>query len=145
MKCGIHYSDLYYIVLFISLHFSTTFTADFHRLSLIAFDATLSTSCLLLYSMLDMIHWPDASQEKWTALHYASSYGKTSCVQLLCAGKANPNLKDKFGRTPLYLASQRGHTAVSLVCFSKSTAKNLMSRLLLHWSVPVRMLMYKQM
>merc|ERR1712205_64011 len=50
--------------------------------------------------------------EKWTALHYASSYGKTSCVQLLCVGKANPNLKDKFGRTPLYLASQRGHTAV---------------------------------
>ena len=52
------------------------------------------------------------SVEKWTALHFASAYGKTDCVQLLCAGGANVNVKDAFGRAPIYLASQRGHAQV---------------------------------
>lgn len=75
------------------------------------------------------------SVEKWTALHYSAAYGKAECVQLLCAGASTPpraclphhltvqclpffsgganvNCKDGFGRSPLYLASQRGHAKV---------------------------------
>ena len=51
-------------------------------------------------------------QEKWTALHYAAAYNKVACVKLLCAGGAEVNVKDAFGRSPLYLASQRGNSAV---------------------------------
>lgn len=33
-------------------------------------------------------------------------------MELLCAGGAEVNVKDAFGRSPLYLASQRGNSAV---------------------------------
>ena len=44
--------------------------------------------------------------EQWTALHFASAYNKLGCVELCLAGGANPNIADKWGRTPAYLASQ---------------------------------------
>merc|ERR1711998_682400 len=54
---------------------------------------------------------PDAV-ENWTGLHFAAAYNHVACVQLMLAGGANPNAEDKWGRSPSYIASQRGNIAV---------------------------------
>eukprot|EP00658_Telonema_sp_P-2_P019917 TRINITY_DN17832_c0_g1_i3.p2 TRINITY_DN17832_c0_g1~~TRINITY_DN17832_c0_g1_i3.p2 ORF type:complete len:211 (-),score=37.23 TRINITY_DN17832_c0_g1_i3:407-1039(-) len=54
---------------------------------------------------------PDAV-ENWSPLHFASAYNHVSCVQLLLAGGADANAVDKWGRTPSYIASQRGNVKV---------------------------------
>ena len=46
----------------------------------------------------------------WTPLHVAAATGKAQVVDLLLQAKASPTAVDKNGRTPEWLAEQRGHT-----------------------------------
>jgi ankyrin repeat protein len=46
------------------------------------------------------------------ALHYAADYGQVEVVQLLLEKKANIDLPDKFGITPLLTAIYEGHVEV---------------------------------
>ena len=44
-----------------------------------------------------------------TPLHYAAAFGHTPVAELLIAGGADVNSKDKDGKTPLRLATDKGH------------------------------------
>src|SRR6185312_5341951 len=50
-----------------------------------------------------------------TPLHYAAEEGHLLVVQGLLKNKANPNAKDKYGRTPLHLAAGKKDAAVPVV------------------------------
>lgn len=53
------------------------------------------------------------SYERQSPLHFAAKYGRyNSCAQVLCSVnyKNYINEKDSFGRTPLHLAAQNGHS-----------------------------------
>lgn len=55
-----------------------------------------------------------------TALHYGCYVGALPMVQLLLNASATPlNWRDKYGRTPVYLATCRGHTEVVNYLLSK--------------------------
>ena len=40
----------------------------------------------------------------WTLLHLAAEYSNPDAVRLLVASGGNPNIKDTFGQSPLYLS-----------------------------------------
>ncbi len=44
----------------------------------------------------------------WYPIHYASNFCKPKMVDLLIEMKAELNVKDKLGRTPLHLAAKSG-------------------------------------
>ena len=55
----------------------------------------------------DFINAPE-DQDGWTALHYGVENPKT--VALLLEHKADPNIRDYHGRTPILLAAENGDT-----------------------------------
>ena len=49
----------------------------------------------------------------WTAAHWASWRGQTECVRILAeTDRVDWNKGDKWGRTPLYLALEEGHSDI---------------------------------
>lgn len=53
----------------------------------------------------------------WTYLHYAADYGNSDVVSTLLEFGADKNSLDSLGRTPLMVATDKGHTRV--VCYLK--------------------------
>ena len=49
----------------------------------------------------------------WTALHSAAFLNLKEIVQLLLAKKADVNIKDDDGKTPLTIATENGHKEVA--------------------------------
>jgi hypothetical protein len=75
---------------------------------------------------------PDARDlNKWSALHHAAWHGQCGAVQALLAAGANPNLKDRWSRTPLGCVSPGRHARASPAPpdASRSAALHLCSRL----------------
>jgi len=50
--------------------------------------------------------------QQWTRLHQVARKGRAGRAAVLVAAGADVNARDKHGRTALYWASERGHTAV---------------------------------
>jgi len=52
------------------------------------------------------------AQSKRTALHFAAESGNAATVTMLLEAKANPNAKDRTGKTPVTIAAERGKAEV---------------------------------
>ncbi|WEW54686.1 hypothetical protein PRK78_000108 [Emydomyces testavorans] len=61
---------------------------------------------------------------KRTALHFAALNGHINVVDLLLKNGAATDLLDAYGKTPLELSLEKGHTTVALLLQSKGAAKN---------------------
>ncbi|ETV94300.1 hypothetical protein, variant [Aphanomyces invadans] len=59
---------------------------------------------------------------KRTALHWAAISGSAACVLRLLAHKANPEAKDRDGRTPLHWAARNNHLEVVQVLLMQGQA-----------------------
>ena len=73
-----------------------------------------------------------------TALHFASSSGSVSVVQLLLHGGANVERRDSSGRTPMWCSMENGHFTVARSLLRHGANPNerfgLSDRTPLHWS-----------
>ncbi len=63
-----------------------------------------------------------------TALHAAAAQGDTELVQLLLLSGANPNSLNRYGETPLHLATEKGHTAAALRLLRRGSAVETKSK-----------------
>jgi len=72
----------------------------------------LKTIKLLVQSNADINGIDKRNQE--TALHCASYHGAEDIVHLLLENKANPNLQNNDGDTPLTLCCYQGHTKIAI-------------------------------
>jgi ankyrin repeat protein len=72
---------------------------------------------------------------KWYVSNYVIPKGHQTVAELLLAGKAEVNAKDKYGQTPLHLAAGMGHKATAellLTNRAEVNAKNDAGRTPLH-------------
>ena len=54
-----------------------------------------------------------------TGVHLAAYFGLTGVVMALLKNRHNPDVKDTYGRTPLWLAAEQGHEAVVKLLLEK--------------------------
>jgi ankyrin repeat protein len=53
----------------------------------------------------------DSHNNNWTAVHYAASLGNSKLIRILFGAKADIDLPDDHGMTPLLIAAHEGHSA----------------------------------
>jgi len=78
------------------------------------------------------------AQKWWTRLHWAAMMGLAGRVAVLVAAGADVNARDTDGRTALFWASYRGHTAVVTALLAcpgiDANAVNVIDWTPLHWA-----------
>ncbi|MCE1245777.1 MAG: ankyrin repeat domain-containing protein, partial [Firmicutes bacterium] len=59
--------------------------------------------------------WDNSKESlmQFCPLHFAASAGKTDILKSLIQNGADPDMKDKFGRTPLFMAVLNNHVKIS--------------------------------
>mmetsp|Transcript_57083 Transcript_57083/g.150428 ORF Transcript_57083/g.150428 Transcript_57083/m.150428 type:complete len:166 (-) Transcript_57083:90-587(-) len=65
--------------------------------------------------------WFQNDSHKHTALHYASRFGHTDCIEVLLRARADPNMRNNDGSSPLHWAASNG-TAASCIMLLKHGA-----------------------
>ena len=74
---------------------------------------------------------------KWAPLCDSSWNGYEDVVKILIVGGANPNMSDKYGSTPLHLATIRGHTDVVQLLLENGAMPDMPDKegkTALHWA-----------
>src|SRR5436305_14807866 len=54
-----------------------------------------------------------------TGVHLAAYFGLTGAIMALLKNRHNPDVKDTYGRTPLWRAAENGHEAVVKLLLEK--------------------------
>jgi ankyrin repeat protein len=66
------------------------------------------------------------SEDGWTALHTAASYGEVQAVEVLLKRGADPHTRTKSGKTPFQLASSlRHHRTQVMQLLSECTGEEM--------------------
>ena len=82
-------------------------------------DHIVVVNVLLNSSSVD-VNVQDRSQNRYTALHVASSRGHAAAVESLLDANADPNIVDALGQSPLTVATKGGHTHIAKLLLHKN-------------------------
>ena len=81
--------------------------------SVLLCDAACKGDVTEMKSLLSAGASPDSSDyDRRSALHLAAAEGELEMVRFLLRARANPNLKDRWGATPLAAACQKNHISI---------------------------------